>query len=202
MGTVIQPVNQRIARNLASSIKDFGVNAGSAQNASAQQTNEVLKMVKEMPKGANLSILIENSSGATKKFVLFDAIGLAVENGAVNENDDLTITTTFAGGSSYAALVKLIAGTRLASVGAVFSWGSETYISSSNIKVWNGNLEDYNNKSAQNVIRLAKDTYANDPKTRIIASAFWINQYFALSGQLPDGGQLEILFNIPGQANY
>lgn len=215
MGTIVTAAtllaNQQ---NRASSIKTAGTQANAMQanqvtgklqpvDDQQQQANIVARQVNAMPKGSNLTVTVTNSHATdTQSFILFDCIGLALANGAAATGADIDFTTTFAGNSPYANLLEYIVGARMASLGSSFQVSNETVFSTSQMKVWNGNIEDYNSKSLVNYFKLAKDNYANDQKLLNIQSVFYINSFLAISGSLKAQESIDILLNIVGHKNF
>lgn len=206
MGTVNLVTN---GQNQARSIKRLGVNEnltvqGKKVPAEVQQAAVIRRAVSQMPKGSNLSVTITNTatSGAAQAFVLFDAAGVAANRGSITIGADITFSTTFAGNASYTTLKEYLKGTHLGSLGTMFQFSNETMINTSAIRIWNGNIEDYNSKSLSNYLQLAKDNYANDQKILVVNSELYINNLFAISGSLAFGEQLTILFNVAEFSNF
>lgn len=186
-------------KNLVSSIESIGVGSNPAyKNFTPAQQQYLLSRdeIAQMPKGKLVSIIVTNNHATnTQNFLLFDPNDIAVNKGASANGADITITTTFAGGAPYSSLKKFISGTHIASIGTMFQFTDEPMISTTDIKIWNGNLEDYNSKSLSNYLMLAKDTYSNDQKVLIVGTTLYLNGYLAISGQLPAQKQLIILLN-------
>ena len=202
MGTINIQGN---GQNRVSSIKQVGVNENSAMPAREQQARAVLEQVSSVEKGNNLSVLITNTGADRQNFLLFDVNAIAAAKGANANGAGIVITSTFAGtgtAAGYQCLKNNLTGSRVGSVGTAFQFGDEAYINSANINIWNGNYEDHHCMSLQNYLQLAKDTYANDPKILVMATALWLNNFLAISGSLPAGGELSILFNIPLHSNF
>jgi hypothetical protein len=192
-------------RNQVSSIKQTGANLNLATPVPVQQGIRLEAYVKQMQKGSNLSVTVTNAGATTQAFKLFDPWGMATLAGASANGADIAITSTFGGfnnAGAYTALVASLGGQHLGAVGAMFQFGSEATISSSNLKIYNGNLENYNNSSLKNYLTLAKDTYANDLKTLVLDTMLYLNGYFAIAGSLPAGGSLEILLNVELFRNF
>lgn len=206
MGSVVTVTN---GRNVVSAIKETGFNPqlkganGALIPKEVQQAAIIRNKVFSTPKGSLLSITVKNTSDTNvRDFLLFDGAGIAAAKGAAPTHSDITITTTFAGNSSYTTLKAALQGTRMGSLGTAFKYSEEEIIDTANILIWNGNFEDYNSKSLQNYLQMAVDTYANDPKILVMNTELWINAFLAIGGKLPAGGQLTIIFNLVEYSNF
>ena len=192
--------------NRVASIKNTGVSETSTMSKREQQVTRIAQHVNNLPKGTNLSVLIKNNHATDDQaFLVFDAVGAALAKGATTNGADIVITSTFAGlgtAAGYACLKAYISGSHLGNLGTSFKFSDESIIDSANINIWNGNLEDFNSKSLQNYLLLAEDTYANDQKILVMSTELYVNQFLAISGVLPAGGSLNILFNVTAVANF
>jgi hypothetical protein len=208
-GAVVELNSTR--QNKVASIKGTGAQAGATFNGvpltdSQQQTLRMANFVKNMPKGSNLSVYIENTHATDdQNFILFDYLGCALARGAQAQGADIEITSTFAGigtAAGYTALKSSIGGVHYGVLGTSFQFSEEGLIATANINFGNGNLEDYNFKNLQNYLLLGKDTYANDQKIINMSTELYINEFFAITGKLPAGASLNILFNVVAFANF
>lgn len=206
MGTVVTTSN---GRNLVSSIKTIGTKenltdqSGRALSTEQQQTMISARDIGNMAKGSNLSFHITNNHATNaQNFLLFDTNEIARAKGANSNGPDIDIVTTFAGGSTYATFQSWIKGSHIASIGTMFEASDAGMFNSMNINIWNGNIEDYNSKTLQNYLLLAKDTYANDQKILILSTTLYINGFLAISGVLPAQKSLTILFNVTLFSNF
>lgn len=198
--------------NKASFIKTVGVEAGrtgpNGRELSAEEQQYIIsaKEIQRMNKGTLVSINVTNNGGAgAQSFTLFDVAGIASASGAPANGAQIVITSTFAGLNSaagYTTLKELTKGTRSASVGTMFEFSSATEINRSNIKIWNGNYEEYNFKTLGNYLQLAKDTYANDQKVLVMNTTFYMNGFFAISGTVSPDESINILFNLTLFSNF
>lgn len=191
--------------NKVSSMRVFGVSQANPEPAAVQQGKDLARLVQGISKGSLLSVTVENAGATTQAFRLFDPYGVAAAAGMPANGADITITSTFAGLNSaagYEALKSWLGGNHIGSIGSTFLFGSEATISSSNLKVWNGNIETYNQSSLKNNLTMAKDTYANDQKTLVVKTMLYLNGLFAVSGQLPAGGSMELLLNVQLFRNF
>lgn len=191
--------------NRVGSMKQTGTNPSLSTPAAIQQGQRLEAYIKSMSKGSNLSVTVTNAGSTTQAFKLFDPWGMATIAGASANGADISISSTFGGfntTTAYTALVASLGGQHLGVVGTTFLFGSEATIGSSNLKIYNGNIENYNNSSLQNYLTLAKDTYANDQKTLVVDTMLYLNGYFAIAGTLPAGGSLQILFNVELFRNF
>jgi hypothetical protein len=197
-GAVVSQLSN--GKNNASSIKQIGVGEYkeiSKLTPEMQQFQISQREIAQMPKGSLLSIsVVNNHASAAQPFLLFDPNDIAVQKGAAPNGADIVITTTFAGGATYASLKNYLRGTHLASIGTMFQFTDVAMITSSAIKIWNGNIEDYNSKSLSNYLLMAKDTYSNDQKVLIVGTTLYANGMLAISGSIPAQKQLDILFNV------
>ena len=201
-------INPRVAaqvgatKNQLSDIKLSGVNQQSPVPAAKQQAQIAAQQVFSAPKGSLFSVTIANTDDDTdESFILFDSCGFAANAGATAQGAHITIKTTFAGGGSnqatgYSNLKALSVGTHLGSVGTAFIFSDESMIQTSNIKIWNGNIENYNSQSLSNYVLMARDTYAHDQKMLVMNTTLYINNFFAITGTIPFGESLTILFNV------
>lgn len=196
-------------RNLVSAVKTIGVNdrltdsKGRPVSPEQQQFMLSAQEISKMEKGSNVSVsIVNNHATDTQPFRLFDCNNIALGAGAADNGDDIEITTTFAGGTSYANFRTWLNGSHIASIGTMFEFSEQSMISSTAIKVWNGNLEDYNSKALKNYFFLAKDTYSNDPKVLVMGTTLYLNGFLALSGSLPAQKRIDILFNVTLFNNY
>ena len=208
MGTVVLSPE---GRNRVSSIKTDGTNrdasfAGKRLTAEQQQELRVVQKVRSMPKGSNISFTIANGhASATQNFILFDVCGAAAANGASAQGADITITSTFVGlGSTtgYTVFKEWLKGTHFGSIGTSFQASDEGIFNTSGIKIWTGNIEDYNGKSLKNYLLLSKDNYANDQKILNLSTELYVNGLFAITGSLPAQESLTILMNVPAFSNF
>lgn len=201
----------RNPQNKVSSIKDTGFDPALTYNGMAvpkevQQKGRIIQFVEKQNKGTNLSVrIVNNHATDTQNFLLFDPCGTAAAAGASANGANIVITSTFAGigtAAGYAALKESLKGSHLGSLGTTFNFSDEANISGSNIKIWNGNIEDYNSKSLQNYLELARDYYANDVKLLNLSTELYLNNFFAMTGSLPAGESLTILFNVVAISNW
>ncbi|MCW5907315.1 MAG: hypothetical protein KIS94_05615 [Chitinophagales bacterium] len=196
-------------QHLVSSVKEIGVEAGrkgpDGRELTAEQQQFLISQndIFNMPKGSLLTVSIFNDHATDPQdFLLFDVAGIAEASGASPTGADIEITTTFAGGVPYPALQMWMVGTHIGSIGTMFDFSDVPMISSTNIKIWNGNIEDYNAKSLKNYFQLARDTYANDQKLLVMKTTLYLNSFLAISGTLPAQKQLDILFNVTYFSNF
>jgi hypothetical protein len=207
MGTVIQSSG----KNQVASIKTDGTRKGASLQgreltAEQQQELRVVQKVRSMPKGSNISFTIANGHASNaQSFILFDVCGAAAANGATAQGADITITSTFVGlGSTtgYTVFKEWLKGTHFGSIGTSFQASDEDIFLTSGIKIWTGNIEDYNGKSLKNYLLLSKDNYANDQKILNLSTELYVNGLFAITGTIPAQESLTILMNVPAFSNF
>lgn len=208
MGTVVL---QSAGKNQVASIKTDGARKGATLNGreltpEQQQELRIVQKVKGMNKGSNISFTITNAhASATQNFILFDVCGAAAANGASAQGADISITSTFVGlGSTtgYTVFKEWLKGTHFGSIGTSFQASDENIFNTSGIKIWTGNIEDYNGKSLKNYLLLSKDNYANDQKILNLSTELYVNGLFAITGSLPAQESLTILMNVPAFSNF
>lgn len=197
--------------NKVGSIKRTGVNEnltykGVQVPADVQQSARIRQMVVNANKGTNLSILITNNHDTdTQNFLILDPCGIAAAAGASANGADIVITSSFAGlntAAGYTCLKEMLKGSHMGVLGTTFEFSSEGMINSSAIKIYNGTIEDYNSKTLQNYLQLARDNYANDQKILNLSTELYLNNFFAIAGKLPAGGSLNLLFSVPVVSNW
>jgi len=197
--------------NRVGSIKNTGVKEGLTYKgvqvpADVQQSARIRQMVVNANKGTNLSILITNNHDTdTQNFLILDPCGIAAAAGASANGADIVITSSFAGlntAAGYTCLKEMLKGSHMGVLGTTFEFSSEGMINSSAIKIYNGTIEDYNSKTLQNYLQLARDNYANDQKILNLSTELYLNNFFAIAGKLPAGGSLNLLFNVPVVSNW
>lgn len=205
MGTpvgAIDCVRNGQGEHLVSSIKTRGVREGATLNGqplSPEQQQFLISQrdIQNQPKGSLLSVTIFNDHATdSQAFILFDPNGIAAASGATATGADIEITTTFAGGVPYTALKTWMNGSHFASIGTMFQFTDVPMITTSMIKVWNGNIEDYNGKNLSNYLNMAKDTWSNDQKVLIMGTTLYMNGFMAMTGIIPAKKQIDILFNV------
>lgn len=214
-GVLTQVANQNKAGNIKNVV---GVNSNSMLSPKAQQHALIMAQINQFQKGGQFSVLISNphQSGANVgdlngTFDIFDFLLAAQSYGAAATAGTVVITSTFLGlnnAAAFTALQKFIGGTRMGSVGTVFTWGNSSYIATTALRFWNGNATQYTPQTMQDYITMAQDSYANNQAQLVINSALWINEFLAITGVLPDPGSgnpattLQILFNVCTYGNF
>ena len=169
--------------NLAQNVKTIGVNqnavnsAGQLLSAKQQQANIVAAHRQSIPKGENLSVTITNGGGNAENFVLFDVCGIVKAYAGVTNGSDIVIDSNFAG---------IAYGT-----GSVVANGYSGY----------NTLKSYLVGGRFGVIG-TNDTYSNNAGTLTLSTKFWVNGFYAITGSVPAGGSLTVLFNIPAHGNF
>lgn len=209
-GAVLQPwgaLGSFAPNNLGKSITRAGVSPASALPARTQQGQIVAQDVVSVDKGKLLRVTVSNTatSGAAQAFLMFDVCGIAAANGVAGNGANISYSTSFAGGGTstmYEALRNSIQGTRIGAIGAQFQFSVESAITTSGLKIWNGNYENYNSASFDNYLQLAKDNYANNQKVLNMDTNFYINNFFAIGGTLNFGESITILFNVAALRNF
>lgn len=208
MGTVVVSPD---GKNRVASIKTDGTRAGATfggkvLSAEQQQELQIASAVNQTQKGSTLTFVIANGHAtATQSFILFDQCGAAAANGATAQGADITITSSFAGLNStagYTAFKAWLAGSRVGSIGTSFLASDESVFVTLGLKVWTGNIENYQPMSLQQYLLLAKDNYANDQKILNVSTKFYVNPLFALTGAIPAGESLTVVMNVPTIRNF
>lgn len=202
-------------------VRAIGVNPASPVSGKVQQHNLIAAQQNSYQKGTQFSITASysypgsgNAGDLTGYFRLFDFLGCALNSGAHDNVATYTVlTSTFMGGGSSATTAAAIAkayfgGSRVGSVGTVMTWGSSSYVSSTNLQVWNGNIQQYTSQSMQDFLTLGQNTFAQNQAQLTINTALWLNSFFAITGVLPNPGSgnapttFSVLFNVCTHGNF
>ncbi len=195
-----------VTKAQVSSIQRTGVNPASNIPADTQRSARIGNYVAALPKGRQFSVYVVNNHATDdQNFLMFDVCGIAAARGASANGANIAYTTTFAGTGSaagYTALKEALKGIHVGVLGTSFNFSAEAIIDTSNINIWNGNFQNYNSLSLQDYFNLANDNYSNDQKRLNMETELYLNPFLALSGVLPAGGSINILFSVAAVSNF